>query len=96
MGPDAAALQAQLDQFRAYFRDHAGQMELLAESADTLLRMMATYVLMDLTLERHVLTLSDRQFEEMLGHSPSEEADATRTVRALPTPTSSCSEPTGP
>ena len=70
MEPDAAALQAQLDQFRGYFRDHAGQIELLAESADALLRMMATYVLMDLTLERHVLTVSDRQFERIVKDLP--------------------------
>ena len=65
-------LQQQLYQFRRYFRDQSGQIELLAESADPLLRRLATYVLMDLTLERRIVVLSDEQFEQLtVGYGPS-------------------------
>ncbi len=60
-----ATLQQQLNRFRTYFRDQSGHLELLAESADPLLRRMAAYVLMDLTLERRVVILSDEQFEQL-------------------------------
>ena len=63
-GPNAT-LQQQLNRFRSYFRHHSGQLELLAESGDPLLRRMAAYVLMDLTLERRIVVLSDEQFEQL-------------------------------
>jgi len=69
----ATVLQAQLDQFRAHFRDNAGQLELVAESGDTLLRMMAAYVLVDLTLERRVVMLDDDQFETLTGYTAVED-----------------------
>ncbi len=65
MDASNAMLQQQLNHFRGYFRDHSGQLELLAESADPLLRRMAAYVLMDLTLERRIVVLSDEQFEQL-------------------------------
>jgi hypothetical protein len=81
MEREDTALQAQLDQFRAYFRDHDGELELLAESADELLRMMAAYVLVDLTLERHVLLLSDRQLQDLMSYAPAEEMAARRQLQ---------------
>ena len=72
MDDSNATLQQQLNRFRGYFRDHSGQLELLAESGDPLLRRMAAYVLMDLTLERRVVVLSDEQFEQLTaGYGPS-------------------------
>ena len=65
MDESNATLQQQLNRFRRYFRDHSGQLELLAESGDPLLRRMAAYVLMDLTLERRIVVLSDEQFEQL-------------------------------
>ena len=65
MDESNATLQQQLNRFRHYFRTHSGQLELLAESGDPLLRRMAAYVLMDLTLERRIVVLSDEQFEQL-------------------------------
>lgn len=69
----ATVLQVQLDQFRAYFRDNAGQLEIMAESGDPLLRMVAAYVLVDLTLERRVVMLDDEQFETLTGYTAVED-----------------------
>lgn len=79
---DSTVLQHQLDRYRAYFRDHSGQLELLSESADELLRMVAAYILADLTLERHIVVLSDEQFGQLMAHpaqagAPVDEARAT-------------------
>ena len=86
MDHEHALLQSQLDQYRALFRDRRGHLALLSLSADPLLRALAEYALIDLTLERHVVMLGDEQLENLLGYSSDEERDVQRYLQAMDMP----------
>ncbi|MHC4563549.1 MAG: hypothetical protein ACYS8X_12350 [Planctomycetota bacterium] len=86
MDHEHALLQSQLDQYRALFRDHRGHLAMLSLSGDPLLRALAEYALIDLTLERHVVMLGDEQLESLLGYSSGEERQIQRELQAMDIP----------